>query len=598
MPNRSEASCVAVLLRLISTNSAIRKGLRKAQRGRSRLDPPTRLGGRTWRSRDEKDVGASRLPSQSLHRAPRFLKDNDAPGTLARGSLSRQRRTPGRIRDSNPERQYQPPPKGYEAIQRGRPSSSRSQDWVRPSPTKAATLNRAERRAARFGHHKNPPEDYKALPVTKFDQSWSKSRQESHHSVSFHRPSSRDRPSVHNRFATKHSEGEAQEPARPTREQRMRDTKEDFSQDSDERPRRKSTAPIAIPYTTPASEFLYGHSVVTSALQFSHRKFYKLYLYDGDSAESRGQDKQVRKLALATNLEVTRVGNDWVRLMDKMSGGRPHNGYVLEASRLPSLPLTGLRSAPVPQSSFEVILDHQSREDEAVNGTKTTVLYGLGRRRFPFLMLLDGIRDPGNVGGIIRSAKFLGADGILLCIGHTAPLTPVALKAAAGAAETLPLFTVSNTSDFIDISRENGWKFYAAVSPNSSDSGKATGRSYFSTATLGAAAEQHPCVLMLGSEGDGLRWNIQKKADYLVGIEAARTGYGEMDSLNVSVAAGLLCDAFLKRAPVTSGRGANKRVLEQTPTASHNEPGFDLGFADPGTGKESSGRQVSGQRLF
>lgn len=58
---------------------------------------------------------------------------------------------------------------------------------------------------------------------------------------------------------------------------------------------------------------------------------------------------------------------------------------------MPKLPLTGLRSLPVPRSSFEVFLDHQSREDEAVNGTKTTVAYGHGRRRFPFLMLLDGI---------------------------------------------------------------------------------------------------------------------------------------------------------------------------------------------------------------
>ncbi|KAL9585581.1 MAG: hypothetical protein Q9212_001441 [Teloschistes hypoglaucus] len=456
-------------------------------------------------------------------------------------------RIPVRTRDSSSVGQYRPRRNDYDLFQKGRPLSSHLRDRGRSSPIKASTLNRAERRAARFGHSENPPEGYKALPVSAANQQWSESRNESHHSASFHRPNGHERPSVHNRFTAKPNESEEREFVTPPREQGLGDTQEEPSQSLGERSRRKSAAPISIPYTTPASEFLYGHAVVTSALQFSHRKFYKLYLYNGDAAESRGQDNQVRKLALAANLEVTRVGTDWIRLMDKMSGGRPHNGYILEASRLPKLPLTGLRS-----------------------------------------------RDPGNVGAIIRSAKFLGADGILHCVGHTASLTPVALKAATGAAEALPLFSVNNPSAFIDISQENGWRFYAAVSPSSSGLVKAPGRPYFSTSTLGAAAEKHPCVLILGSEGEGLKWNIQKKADYLVGIEAARTGYGELDSLNVSVAAGLLCDAFLRDPSVISSKGANQRVLEQAPA----EAGFDLGFADPEIRREISGAEASDQRLF
>ncbi len=51
---------------------------------------------------------------------------------------------------------------------------------------------------------------------------------------------------------------------------------------------------------------------------------------------------------------------------------------------------------------------------------------------------------------------------------------------------------------------------------------------------------------MLGGEGEGLRWNLQKKADYLVGIEGQRLGQGGVDSLNVSVAAGILCESFSK----------------------------------------------------
>lgn len=56
--------------------------------------------------------------------------------------------------------------------------------------------------------------------------------------------------------------------------------------------------------------------------------------------------------------------------------------------------------------------------------------------------------------------------------------------------------------------------------------------------------------MVLGGEGEGLRWNIQSKADFSVGIEGQRLGQNQVDSLNVSVAAGLLCDAFLRKPSV------------------------------------------------
>lgn len=56
-----------------------------------------------------------------------------------------------------------------------------------------------------------------------------------------------------------------------------------------------------------------------------------------------------------------------------------------------------------------------------------------------------------------------------------------------------------------------------------------------------------PTVLMLGGEGEGLRPNLRKRADYVVGVEGQRLGKGGVDSLNVSVAAGVLCEAFLRK---------------------------------------------------
>ncbi|KAL8848737.1 MAG: hypothetical protein Q9221_006281 [Calogaya cf. arnoldii] len=468
--------------------------------------------------------------------------------------------------------------------------------WSLPSlPGDRATLS---------GHREDPPEGYNRLPSmsptprpspqdSKAERRWSfpspgvrektesntfdgqiYSRETRDHLPVEH-PRTRDR--IESRSSTAFTNGRDVHDWADThvRSHGLDGSKEQWSDSIEDRPRRKIHAPLAIPYTTPASEFLYGHSVVTMALKSSRRTFYKLYLYDGDEAEVRGQDKQVRKLALAANVEITRVGNDWIKLMDKMSGGRPHNGYILEASPLPKLPVTGLRKVPsplkTPRPTFDVILDHQSREEEAVNGTGTAVPYGTGYQRYPFLLLLDGIKDPGNMGAIIRSSHFLGADGILICTRNSAALTPVALKAAAGAAETLPLFSVSQPASFIDECQENGWKFYAAVSPSSSDSGRASGRPYYSSTALGNPTRKHPCVLILGSEGDGLRWTIQKKADFMLGIEAQRAGSGDLDSLNVSVASALLCDAFLRES-FAAGKSRVKSLDGQPDPFEENTP--------------------------
>ncbi len=88
---------------------------------------------------------------------------------------------------------------------------------------------------------------------------------------------------------------------------------------------RLSDAPVSIPYTTPASEFLYGTSVVSAALKAERRKLYKLYIYDGDKREVAARDSAIYKLGLQAHVKPQYVGGDWIRMLDKMSTGRPHN---------------------------------------------------------------------------------------------------------------------------------------------------------------------------------------------------------------------------------------------------------------------------------
>ncbi|KAL8794573.1 MAG: hypothetical protein Q9195_002908 [Heterodermia aff. obscurata] len=308
----------------------------------------------------------------------------------------------------------------------------------------------------------------------------------------------------------------------------------------------ETEVPVAIPYTTPASEFLYGTSVVSAALKYSRRKFYKFYCYSAPDRVNISQDTAMRKLASSQGAEVMQVQGEWLRIMDKMSTGRPHNGYILEASPLPRLPVSGLQSVEKSINNFDAILDYQSREDEAINGTDSKIHYAPGFARYPLILMLDGILDPGNLGALLRTAFFFGVDAVAISTRNCAPFSPVTLKASAGASESLKILSISQPEQFVDESQKNGWRFHAAIAPGGNTKVDKR-RPYYSTSSMECPALQDPTVLMLGGEGEGLRANLRKRADFLAGVEGHNIGEGGVDSLNVSVAAGILCEAFLRK---------------------------------------------------
>ncbi len=166
--------------------------------------------------------------------------------------------------------------------------------------------------------------------------------------------------------------------------------------------------------------------------------------------------------------------------------------------------------------------------------------------------------DPGNLGAILRSAWFFGVDAVAISTRQSAPLSPVALKASAGASENIPLLSVSQPEEFVEKSRKNGWQFFAAVAPPSGTHAR-KGR-FLSTPGLKSPLTTSPVVLMLGAEDEGLRWNLQKGADHQIGIEGARLGMGGVDSLNVSVASALLAEAFLRK-PDMAAESSEERLF-------------------------------------
>lgn len=144
------------------------------------------------------------------------------------------------------------------------------------------------------------------------------------------------------------------------------------------------------------------------------------------------------------------------------------------------------------------------------------------RNTMSFIIALDQVKDPQNLGAVLRSAAFFGAGGVLLPKDNSAKLTESAVKVSAGGAALVPVVRVVNLSRALDALKEAGYWIVGADA-------KAEQSAFDADFNV-------PIVFVLGSEDKGLRDNIRKRCDYLVGLP----GSGRLDSLNVSVAAGIL----------------------------------------------------------
>ncbi|KAF9891953.1 hypothetical protein FE257_002916 [Aspergillus nanangensis] len=338
-----------------------------------------------------------------------------------------------------------------------------------------------------------------------------------------------------------------------------------YSDEAPERVKANVSVPESIPYTTPASEFMYGRSSIEAALRCGRRQMYKLYLYQAEGEDLSPSKIVLRKLALTKNVPVKMAFAGWDRLFDKLSAGRPHNGCIMEVSPLPKIPVKSLGPGSSENDYFCVELGAQSREEALVNGTnnRITINHSQSQRRNPVVLMLDGVVDTGNLGAMVRSAYYLGADAIVFAGRNSAPMSPLTVKTSVGAAENMTMLQVSNEGDFIKRSKANGWRFYAADAIPS-DSAATTDNPDLAQAV--ELVTNAPAVIMLGNEGEGLSKHIRSHADAIVSIPGSRIGGllgveadpARIDSLNVSVAAALLMEKFL-RIPLTVADVPRKR---------------------------------------
>jgi 23S rRNA (guanosine2251-2'-O)-methyltransferase len=139
------------------------------------------------------------------------------------------------------------------------------------------------------------------------------------------------------------------------------------------------------------------------------------------------------------------------------------------------------------------------------------------------------VEDPHNLGAIIRTAHAAGANAVLTPERRSAPLTETVDRAAAGALEYLPVARIANVTKTLEHLKEQGFWIYGL-----DESG---------TALYDEIEYATPTAIVLGGEGKGIHQGVQKHCDVLVRIPMA----GEVSSLNVSVAAGVVLFEWRKR---------------------------------------------------
>ncbi|MCC5863777.1 MAG: 23S rRNA (guanosine(2251)-2'-O)-methyltransferase RlmB [Wenzhouxiangella sp.] len=200
-----------------------------------------------------------------------------------------------------------------------------------------------------------------------------------------------------------------------------------------------------------------------------------------------------RLVALAEQLAALGVPVEYAddRALDRLSGEVRHQGVVAEFRP----------RQPLDEHGLKALLE---AAEEA-----------------PLLLVLDGVQDPHNLGACLRTAAAAGALAVIVPRDRAAGLTPTARRAAAGAAERVPLVQVTNLARCLAELAEQGiWCLGLAGEADSS---------------LYQARLDGPLALVLGSEERGLRRLTRERCDQLVSIPMA----SGIDSLNVSVAAGV-----------------------------------------------------------
>jgi 23S rRNA (guanosine2251-2'-O)-methyltransferase len=233
-------------------------------------------------------------------------------------------------------------------------------------------------------------------------------------------------------------------------------------------------------------DIIYGINPVAEALKTESCRILKIAI-----SREAGREPLQAILALAAQKKIP-VAFQEKRDVERLAGHRSHQGIV------------GLCKPFVYANLDQIIADRPQAF------------------RCHLLLLLDGVTDPQNLGALIRTAHCFGVNGVVIPEHRSASVNAAVVKASAGAVLYTPVARVMNLARTLSDLKEKGFWIYGA----DADSGQNVN-----------SLDYHGDVgLVMGSEGEGLRSIVRKRCDFLLSIPMR----GKIDSLNVSVAAGII----------------------------------------------------------
>lgn len=243
---------------------------------------------------------------------------------------------------------------------------------------------------------------------------------------------------------------------------------------------------------------IFGLHAAQSALEHTPDKVISAWLDDQRGDQRLGSlRRELEKLGITVQAANRKA-------LDRLVEGQNHQGVVLE-----------------------VELPRERGEGELRDALENL-------REPPFFLVLDHVQDPHNLGACLRSADAAGVHGVIVTKDQAAGITPTVSKVASGAADTMPLYKVTNLARALGWLKESGiWIAGAA--------GEAARSVYETDLNL-------PLALVVGAEGKGLRRLTRESCDFLLRIPMR----GQVESLNLSVAAGVLLFEALRQRTVAA----------------------------------------------
>lgn len=231
---------------------------------------------------------------------------------------------------------------------------------------------------------------------------------------------------------------------------------------------------------------LFGIHAVQAALDYSPQNIRQAWI------DNQRQDARLKQLIDALLALGIRPEKTERKKLERMADGKNHQGIVV-AVELPAM-----------RSEDQLKQDVEALSENA------------------FYLILDQVQDPHNLGACLRTADAVGAHGIIVTKDNAAGITPTVCKVASGAAETVPVYQVTNLARVLRWMKEqNIWIMGTA--------GEAEQTIYDMKLDMSLA-------IVMGTEGSGMRHLTRQHCDFLVKIPMV----GQVESLNVSVAAGVL----------------------------------------------------------